>query len=183
MISLLWHEASYVDRLLLLQPIALVLALQGNASGLVIPVARVFTGTAYEKVFFLVHERGPLVLAHLVIGRKLYRVCRAGLLAVPAEDAAGEVYAEKRGIPPAVNSLICLQSYAVHRAGGRAQVARDAPLKTVRVAREYYPAPVPGREHRLLLRVLYRDPFPEGVKEHPPYGLKYAQQEGLRQNI
>src|SRR6185437_15195780 len=94
-------------------------------------VARIFSLTIDEQVLLLVHEVLPRVFGHFKVRRELDGVRRTRLFAVTAENAPGEVDAEKLGIAPPVRVFGGLQRDAVHGTGNGAEVARHAPLAAV----------------------------------------------------
>jgi hypothetical protein len=57
----------------------------------------------------------------------------------------------------------------------RAKIAGHATLASVGIARENDPAPETRRQVGLLLRILDRDPLPEGVEKNVPDRSQYAE--------
>src|SRR6185369_4966873 len=122
-----------------------------DAGLLVEIIAAVLAAVVDQQVFLLVDQIHDVPVADLEVGGHLDRQGRAGLGAEAAEDAAGEVDPEPFGKAPAVLPLAGLHGDAVHRTGGRAEIAGDAALFPFRVAGEDDPRPVAGKGGALLL--------------------------------
>src|SRR5262249_23095527 len=86
-------------------------------------------------------------------------------LAVAAEDAAREIDAEEIRETPPVLVLSCLKGNAIDWACHRAEVASDAALLAVRIAREDDSAAVARRQVILLFGVLHGFASSERVQE------------------
>src|SRR4029434_4151610 len=138
-------------------------------------IPRILAGTVDQQIFLFIHQILPVKLPHLEIRRKLDGISRAGLFAKTTEDAAREVDAEEVRITTPRFILGCLERDAIDRTGDRAEVARHAALAAVGIARQNDPAPVAGREIRLLLRILNRNPLLEGMEKNVPDRPEYAE--------
>ena len=79
------------------------------------------------------------------------------------------------GIPPAVLVLGRLQRDAVDGARDRAQVAGDAALAAVGIARQDDASAPARRQIRLLFRILNRHAPSEHVPEDDPQAVQHAQ--------
>src|SRR4029079_5814882 len=121
--------------------------------------------------FLLVDEVVARVLGELVIGFEGDRVEWARELAVPTEDAAGEVdlvdarVALAGGDAVLRRVLVGDDANAVGRTGGCAKRAADALLESVLMAPEAVPSPEARGHRALVLRVLLRDRFLEDLSE------------------
>ena len=130
---------------------SLILSADLHAGHAPIVVAGIFARPIDQQVLLFVHQVLAMILAHLEIRRQLDRIGGARFLAEAAENAAREIDAEELRITPAVLVFRRLKRDAVHRAGDRAQIARDAALAAIRIAREDDAAALPGRQVRLSL--------------------------------
>src|SRR4030095_1376187 len=88
------HQAPHVDRRALVLGFALSFSADREPGDSIEVVAGIFSGSGDQEILFLVHEILAPVLAHLEIGGELNGICRAGLFAEAAEDAAREIDAE-----------------------------------------------------------------------------------------
>ena len=149
----------------------LVLAVDRRTGHPVKVVIGVFAGATDQQVFFLINQILPVVFAVFEIRRELYGVCRAGLFAEAAEDAAGKIDPEKNGVAPPVIVFGGLKGDSVHRTGRRTQVTGDTALFAVRVARQDDPPPESRRQRDFFFRILDGDRQPQGVPQDRPDGL------------
>ncbi len=136
----------------------------------VVIVVRVLPSSINEEIFLFMNELQEVAVADLIIGRHLDRHRRACLGAKPAEDAAREVDSEPFGISSSSLSLSRHERDAIDRADCRAEEARNAPLLSVRIARENYSGPIARMRGPLLLGILdrhrFREEMPSG--DHHP---------------
>src|SRR5579872_3528088 len=131
-------------------------------------ISRVLPGAVDQQMLLFVDQARALVLGHFKIRRQLNRIRRASLLAEAAKDATRKVNSEEFRIAAAFLVLCRLERNAVHGTDNSAQVAGNATLPSVRIAREDDSRAVTWRDIRLLLRVLFSDAPPEGMQEHVP---------------
>src|SRR5712692_895539 len=124
-----------------------------------------------EQLLLGVDELLAARVRQLVFRPEHDRLHRAGVLAVPAEDAAQHVDLVGLGVPLARRDAVLLgvlggdDEDAAHRARRGAQLAADAALEPVVVAAQVVPAAVALRPHSLVFGVHRRDHRAEGFAE------------------
>src|SRR5262249_51682022 len=166
------QESVNVDRRRFMLRLALVLAADLDARDAPEVVVGVLARSIDQQVFLLVDEVLPMKVAHLEIRRELDRIRRAGFLAKPAKDAAGEIDPEEFRIAAAGLVFGRLERDAVHRAGDRAEVAGHTAFAPIGIPRQNDPAPVARREVGLLLGILNGDAPLKRVEKDVPDGPK-----------
>src|SRR5699024_8182278 len=110
------------------------------------------------------------VFAHFEVRDQLDRVGRTGVLAKAAIDAAREIDAESLRVPAAAVVFGLLHVDAVHGTGDSAQVAGNAALGTIRVARQDDAAAIARRQIHFFFRILHRVTLAERMHEGPANG-------------
>src|SRR5215472_11396011 len=149
-------QAAQVHGRGLMLRLALSLAPDLNSGDAPEVISRIFARAVYEQVLFFIDQVWAMVLAHLEIWCELDRIRRAGFFAEAAKNAARKIDAEKLGVAPSGFILRGLEGDAIHGAGHRAEVAGNAALTPVGIARENNAASPAWRKIWLLVRILHR---------------------------
>jgi len=158
---------------------ALIFSADGHAGDLVEIVNGIFPRPIDKQVLLFVHQRRPLILAHLKVRCELDGIRGARFLAKSTEYAARKIDPEKLRVPPPMFILGSLKRYAIYRASHSAQVAGNAPLPSVRVTREY-DATSPSRRYvGLLLRIKNGLSLAKRMYQYGPKPLEQTEHEAL----
>src|ERR1044072_3532038 len=78
-------------------------------------IARVFTLTIDQQVFFFKHQVLAVVFGHFKIGYQLYGVGWTCIFAIPAKNTSGGVDAKEIGIPEPTLIFGSLQGNTIYR--------------------------------------------------------------------